>query len=151
MSDFSIKWLKAWSLLTAAIGLMFAVYDLPVLGKPAQWFTDAVFLRPLGSALSATPDVALPNALLGAITLGWGLFMWAVIEPLAKHDAAALRRAFVLAFTVWFAFDQWGSLRAGAYGNMLSNTLFYGAFIFPFLMQRNGRIATTWSGRIPQP
>jgi hypothetical protein len=142
LTEFWIKWLKGWSLFVAAFGLVYAMYDLPFLGKPGRWFMDYAFLRAFGTQSPMTPETVLSNGVLGAVTFGWGVFMWSVVEPLAKHDPAALRRAFTLTFTAWYVVDQWASWRAGAFGNMLSNTLFYGAFMLPFLTRHIGHFAT---------
>jgi hypothetical protein len=135
MSDFWIKWLKGCSLFIVAVGAMFAVIDLPVIGKPAQLFIDFCYFR-----LFSTPPVLLSRealfatSLSGAITVGWGLFMHQTIEHLARTNPATLRWALGLAFTVWFVLDQAGSWRNGGYGNLISNCAFYALFMWPLVM-----------------
>lgn len=137
MSEFWVKWLKDWSLFVTAFGILFALIDLPAIGRPAQVFNDFAFMRLFsGASVPMTPDLAVANGVLGAMMIGWGLFMYLSIESLARHDAAPLRRAFTIAFTIWVLFDQAASSRAGAYGNMVSNVSFYLMFMAPFIAER---------------
>jgi hypothetical protein len=135
MSDFWIKWLKTSSLLLVAVGVMFAVIDMPVIGKPAQLFIDFCYFR----LFSAQPvplsrEALFATSLTGALTVGWGLFMHQTIEHVARVNPAVLRRAVGLALTVWFVLDQAGSWRNGAYGNMITNCAFYAVFMLPLLL-----------------
>jgi hypothetical protein len=135
MSDFWIKWLKACSLIIIAAGALFAVVDLPVIGRPAQLFVDFCYFRLFGTQpVQLSREALFATSITGALTVGWGLFMHQTIEPLARTHAALLRRTVGLAFTVWYVLDQAGSWRNGAYGNLISNTLFYAAFMLPLLV-----------------
>jgi hypothetical protein len=135
MSDFWIKWLKGCSLLIVAVGVMFAVIDLPLIGKPAQLFIDFCYFRLFNAhSVPLSREALFATSLSGAITVGWGVFMHQTIEHLARSNPAALRRAVGLAFTVWFVLDQAGSWRNGGYGNMLSNIAFYAIFMLPLLV-----------------
>lgn len=135
MSDFWIKWLKGWSLFTIAFGAMFAVMDLAGLGTPARLFTDVAFLRMPGSVPpGAGREGLLMAGIMGAVMMGWGLYMHQTVETMARADAGQLRRAVISAFTLWFLFDQAASWRMGAYGNMVSNVAFYAVFMLPFVV-----------------
>lgn len=135
MSDFWIKWLKGWSLFTIAFGAMFAATDLGVLGAPARIFTDIAFLRMPGAVpLEAEREGLLMAGIMGAVMMGWGLYVYLTVETMARADAGQLRRAVLGAFTLWFLFGQAASWRMGAYGNMVSNTAFYAMFVVPFLV-----------------
>lgn len=135
MSDFWIKWLKGWSLFTIAFGAMFAVMDLSGLGTPARLFTDIAFLRMRGAtALVPGREGLLMAGIMGAVMMGWGLYLYLTVETMARADAGQLRRAVLGAFTLWFLFDQAASWRMGAYGNMVSNVTFYAVFVLPFLV-----------------
>lgn len=135
MSDFWIKWLKGWSLFTIAFGAMFAVMDLSGLGTPARLFTDIAFLRmPGATALMPGREGLLIAGIMGAVMMGWGLYLYLTVETMARADAGQLRRAVLGAFTLWFLFDQAASWRMGAYGNMVSNVTFYAVFVLPFLV-----------------
>lgn len=134
MSAFWVKWLKFWGGFTAVFGVLFAVIDLPVLGLPARLFNDLIFLRLFqGTRPTLTPDLVASNGILGAVMCGFGLFLCKSVETLAKHDVAAMRHAMLVAFLSWYALDQWVSFRAGAYGNMVTNTVFFAAFLLPFV------------------
>jgi hypothetical protein len=135
MSDFWRTWLKGWSLYLAAFGVLFALIDLRLIGMPAQLFNDWAFLRLFsGTSAPLTPDLAVANGVLGAMLIGWGLFMYYAVDPMSKDDAAPLRRAIGMSMTAWFLFDQAASWRGGAYGNMITNLLFYGVFMLPLLL-----------------
>jgi uncharacterized membrane protein len=141
MSDFWIKWLKGCSLFIIAIGVMFAVVDLPIVGRPAQLFIDFCYFRLFSAPpVQLSREALFATSLTGALTVGWGLFMHQTIEHLARSHPAVLRRAVGMAFTVWFVLDQAGSWRNGAYGNPISNCGFYALFMLPLIV----------SGR-PQP
>lgn len=144
MSDFWIKWLKGWSLFTIAFGAMFAVMDLGALGAPARLFTDIAFLRiPGGAPLSAGREGLLMAGIMGAVMMGWGLYLYLTVETMARADASQLRRAVLGAFTLWFLFDQAASWRMGAYGNMVSNVTFYAVFVLPFLIAERRTVDQT--------
>jgi hypothetical protein len=135
MSDFWIKWLKGCSLFIIAVGVMFAVIDLPVIGRPAQLFIDFCYFRLFSAPpVQLSREALFATSLSGALTVGWGLFLHQTIEHLARINPAALRRALGLAFTVWFMLDQAGSWRNGGYGNMISNCGFYALFMRPLLL-----------------
>jgi hypothetical protein len=144
MSDFLVKWLKGWSLFTIAFGAIFAVMDLSGLGQPARLFTDIAFLRMPGSApLSVGKEGLLMGGIMGAVMMGWGLYVHQTVETLARADAGVLRRALIGAVTRWFLADQAVSWRAGAYGNMVSNVAFYVVFMLPFVMGRGRQGSAT--------
>lgn len=135
MSDFWIKWLKGWSLFTIAFGAVFAVMDLGVLGTPARLFTDIAFLRMPGAApLAVGKEGFLMAGIMGAVMMGWGLYVYLTVETMARADAGQLRRALLGAFTLWFLVDQAASWRMGAIGNMVSNVALYAVFVLPFVM-----------------
>jgi hypothetical protein len=135
MSDFWIKWLKSCSLFIVAVGVMFAVIDLPIIGKPAQLFIDFCYLRLFSAPpVQLSREALFATSLTGALTVGWGLFMHQTIEHLARTNPVVLRRAIGVSFTVWFVLDQAGSWRNGGYGNMISNCAFYALFMWPLLI-----------------
>lgn len=136
MSDFWIKWLKGWSLFTIGFGAMFAVTDLGVIGAPARIFTDIAFLRLPGAVpVAAGKEGLLMAGIMGAVMMGWGLYVYLTAETMVRADAGQFRRAVLGAFTLWFVFDQAASWRLGAYGNMVSNVSFYAVFVLPFLVR----------------
>jgi hypothetical protein len=137
MSDFWIKWMKASSLVLIAFGFLFALIDLPGIGRPAQLFNDLAFLRLFkGATVPMTPDLAAANGVLGAVMIGWGVFLFLTVDRLVRQDAEGLLRVVAITFTIWYVFDQAASWRAGAYGNMVTNTGFYLMFLAPFLAER---------------
>ena len=82
---------------------------------------------------------------MGAGMIGWGLYVYLTVDVLARSDAGGLRRALVGAFTLWFVVDQAASWRMGAYGNMISNTSLYAAFLRPFMMGQERRTSLSYS------
>lgn len=146
MSDFWIKWLKGWSLFTIVFGALFAVMDLGALGAPARLIADIAFLRVPGSVSGGIGNEGLLMAgIMGAVMMGWGLYVYLTVDVLARSDAGCLRRALVGAFTLWFVVDQAASWRMGAYGNMISNTSLYAAFLLPFMMGQERRTSLSAS------
>jgi hypothetical protein len=137
MSDFWIKWLKSCSLFIVAVGVMFAVIDLPIIGRPAQLFIDFYYFRLFNAQpVQLSREALFATSLSGAITVGWGVFLHQTIEHIARVNPAILRRALGLSFTLWFVLDQAGSWRNGGYGNMISNCAFYAVFMLPMLVGR---------------
>jgi hypothetical protein len=79
-----------------------------------------------------TPELRFAVALMGAVTLGWGLTAWAVARSTAAMSgpvAAATWRRVAAAVTVWFVIDSMLSIATGFGLNAVSNSLIYAAFL----------------------
>lgn len=133
MSTFWTRWLKAWSLVLVAFGSIFTVIDFPLIGRPARLFYQLAFLPASVESPSITPALATANGVMGAVLMGWGLFLYLAVDPMIRDDAALLRRAIALALTVWYVFDTMTSWRCQAFGNVVANTIVYLVFMLPVL------------------
>lgn len=141
MSAFWITWLKLTSAVLAMFGVLLVVADLPGIGLPARLFYDFAFLKFFeGSNLQWTQHFLAANGVLGAVTMALGLLLYHAAANLAANHPEILRRLILGTMPVWYVVDQFASLRAGAYGNMISNTAILLALIAPFLVKQPMRL-----------
>ena len=120
-------------------GVICALSSHLALSAPIGHVLDAVFWPIDGGQGAAASETRLLLAILGGITLGWGLTIWHLAgEPLARMPGLIrpILRSGVLA---WFLLDSAGSLLAGAPLNVAANVIFAAMFLIP--LQRAARAA----------
>jgi hypothetical protein len=76
--------------------------------------------------------MAFTVAILGAVTMGWGLTALAFVD-LADQVGARAWRALGFAMAAWYVVDSAISVAAGAPGNAVSNTLIAATFFIPLI------------------
>jgi hypothetical protein len=84
------------------------------------------------------PALRFSLALMGAVTLGWGATVLAVVRGTGDMPAAqalALWRGITAALLLWYVVDSALSVATGFWRNALSNTVLIGWFLL--LMRRN--------------
>lgn len=77
-------------------------------------------------------------ALMGAVTLGWGATVLAVVRvtgDLPERAAQALWRGITIAIVLWYFVDSGLSVATGFWRNALSNTVLIGWYLL--LMRRS--------------
>lgn len=112
---------------TIAFGLALALAGVPVLGEPADRFYSFAVDLSFGGGMPA--DAEFPLAVVGAVMVGMGALLLVAIHRLGRSDPALLRRMVLIGMTAWYVTDQLASLRAGAHGNMITNTPYYLWFV----------------------
>jgi hypothetical protein len=143
MTTFHRTWLQWWCYALIALGAVFALTVAPSLAGPVALFTDLIFW-PVDGRPALDRASALAMSIIGAVMIGWGLLMAALL----RHDDLAadprVLRAMTTAVTVWFVVDSFVSILGGAWLNAVSNTVIYAAFIWPMLA--SGVLARSASG-----
>ena len=129
MNGFWKRWMRLWCWAVLVFGAVLALSATPGLdAAPRQ------VLRLLGGdpALLDQPALRFAFGLQGALTLGWGLTMIAMID-LAHTAGARAWRSLTGAFLTWYVIDSLISLATGFPLNVLSNTLLTAGYLAPVL------------------
>jgi hypothetical protein len=77
------------------------------------------------------PGMRFGTAILGAVTIGWGLVMLGVVREAAK--GSALWRHLTFAIAAWFVIDSALSVAAGFPYNAVLNIALLASFLAPVL------------------
>ncbi len=128
MTSFWRNWLTIWCGVVVLFGA--------VLTLAASPRTDAP-VRALLAAMGPQRDVAITDplrfatALMGAVTLGWGLTLYAAIRTAVRlgDNGRGLWVGIVASLLVWFAVDSGLSVATGFALNALSNGVLLAAFL----------------------
>lgn len=132
MSRLWSNWLVVWCWGVLAFGALLSTAAIPALdGFMRQLFT-------LFATDPATANAFDQNAvrfglgLQGALTIGWSLTMFALIDA-AKTIGAPAWRALTLSLLAWYAIDSAISVATGFWPNAISNTALMIAYAIPIL------------------
>lgn len=129
MTSFWRQWLRVWCWGVIAFGVILAAAAFPALDAPTRWFYDLV-QWPLDGASSFDENVRFTCGILGAVTIGWGLTLFALIDA-AEKLGPPVWRAMTNALIIWFVVDSAISIAAGAPGNAVSNTVILALYLAP--------------------
>ena len=88
--------------------------------------------NPETAATFDLPAVRFGLGLPGALTIGWALTMFAMIDA-AQAGGARIWRSLTGALLVWYVIDSAISVRTGFALNAASNTLLMASFLIPVL------------------
>lgn len=132
MSGFWRGWLNVWAWLVIVFGLVLAGAGLDATDAAA----DVAFaIVSGGAAMDWTPPLRFSVALMGAVTMGWGLTYLSLFK--AAHqlgDAAGpVWRLATFGMIVWFVIDSVLSVAIGFWLNAVSNTGLAIGYILPVL------------------
>ena len=132
MSSFWFGWLRVWSIAMALFGLILALAAFPATDGPT-----AIIMGPVGheGRLAFTPELRFAFALMGALTIGWVLTMWPLMNVARDFpDAApALWRGLTVALLLWYLLDSGLSIALGYAGNAVSNSLLMIGYLMPMM------------------
>jgi hypothetical protein len=140
MSSIWKIWLNAWAAAVVIFGVVLAGGGLDATDQPVE-----LLLTVLGGGAAPewTPDLRFSVALMGAVSIGWGVTFAAAFD--AAHrlgDAAApVWRMITLAVIVWFVIDGGLSVATGFALNVAPNTVLLAGYLVPVLATgalRNG-------------
>jgi len=87
-------------------------------------------------ALILTPQLHFSFVVLGAVTIGWSLTLFAAIEAATQLDKSYSRTIWILvtaAVISWFVIDSSLSIVTGFGLNAIANTVFIVTFLLPVL------------------
>jgi hypothetical protein len=121
MSAFWRTWLNAWAWVVIVFGLVLAGGGLDATDTVAE---AAFAIVGGGAPLEWTPHLRFSVALMGAVTMGWGVTYLALF--MAAHrlgaDAAPVWRLAMIGMVAWFVIDSALSVATGFWMNAVSNT-----------------------------
>ncbi len=132
MPRFWRTWLNTW----CAVVCLFGV----VLAGAAFEATDSA-TRTMFSVLNDTIEtefnapLRFSVALLGAITIGWSITLYAAIRAAHRlgRDGTAVWRLITVGIAVWYVVDGSLSVATGFGPNAISNTLLLAGYLIPVL------------------
>ena len=132
MSAFWRGWLNVWGWLVIVFGLVLAGGGLDATDGVAEMLLTVMGG---GAAFEWTQPLRFTTALMGAVTMGWGLTFLAVF--MAAHrlgdQAAPVWRLATLGAVVWFVVDSSLSVATGFWLNAVSNTGLMIGYLVPLL------------------
>ncbi|QAX29730.1 excinuclease ABC subunit A [Leisingera sp. NJS204] len=132
----AIRMLKTVTILAAAFGLAMILALATPLGTALSLFIDLAFL-PVDGAQALTPGAAaLMTAISGGLMCGFCVLIYLVTEHIYSTNPALGRRLLIPALLAWYVPDSLGSLAAGAWFNVVMNTLFLLLFLVPLMLAR---------------
>jgi hypothetical protein len=132
MSAFWRTWLNAWAWVVIVFGLVLAGGGLDATDTAAE---AAFAIVGGGAPLEWTPHLRFSVALMGAVTMGWGVTYLALF--MAAHrlgaDAAPVWRLAMIGMVAWFVIDSALSVATGFWMNAVSNTGLAIGYLVPVL------------------
>lgn len=132
MTGFWRTWMTVWCWAVAGLGVMLMGAAFEATSGPTR-LLFAVLHGPEPLDLSA--QMRFSEAVLGAVTLGWGLTLMAAMGAanLLGERGAPVWRAITLSVAVWWGVDCALSMATGYGMNAVPNTVFLAAFLLPIL------------------
>ena len=126
MTIFWRNWLTGWSYFVALFGFVLVGAGLPATDVIAR----AIFAMVGAHDLVWTQELRFAVALMGAVTLGWGITLLAAIRAaIALGDGGApIWRTILTAMLAWYMLDSSMSVATGFWLNAVSNTIILAAF-----------------------
>ena len=132
MSAFWRTWLNSWAWVVIVFGLVLAGGGLDATDTAAE---AAFAIVGGGAPLEWTPHLRFSVALMGAVTMGWGVTYLALF--MAAHrlgaDAAPVWRLAMIGMVAWFVIDSALSVATGFWMNAVSNTGLAIGYLVPVL------------------
>ncbi len=132
MTPFWRNWLLLWCMAVILFGIVLAGAAFEASSGPAR----AAFTL-IGRPLPEMPDSLhrFLLALIGAVTIGWGLTLLAAIRT-AAAPSRPLWVGLTVAVLVWYVVDSLLSVVTGFPLNAVSNTVLLAGFLLPVLAAR---------------
>ena len=129
MNGFWKTWMRVWCWGVLAFGAVLALAAVPALDAAPRWVLDLLGGDP---AMLDQPAFRFAFGLQGALTLGWGLTMIAMIR-IADTGGAPVWRSLTTSLLTWYVIDSLISLSTGFPLNAVSNTLLTVGYLAPVL------------------
>lgn len=143
MTGFWKAWMRAWRLAVLALGAAFAAAAFPATDAITRLYYDAIYW-PLDGQSAFDDGMRFTIAVLGAVTIGWGITILALVQA-AERLGAAVWRALTFALCAWFVIDSALSIAAGVPVNAIANAAFLATYLAPVLgagvLRRSGGLA----------
>lgn len=140
MSTFWRNWLNVWAWVVIVFGLVLAGGGLDATDTIAE---TGFAIVGGGVPMEWTPQLRFSVALMGAVTMGWGVSYLALF--MAAHrlgvEAGPVWRLATVGMIVWFAIDSALSVATGFWINALSNTGLAIGYLVPVLASGAMRVS----------
>jgi len=135
MSRFWLNWMTTWCRAVALFGAVLTLAAFEATDGPVVYLLD---IMNGASPLEVTRPLRFAVALMGAVTLGWGLTLLAAVRAADElvERGAAVWRAIAAGVLFWYVVDSALSVATGFALNAVSNTAFLVAFLIP--LSRSG-------------
>jgi hypothetical protein len=145
MSSIWRNWLVIWSWAVIAFGALLAGAAFPATDAPVRMLMGVMH----GEAPPAMDAyLRFGVALLGAVSIGWGVVMLGVMQVAFRMgaEAAPIWRAITTGVVIWYVVDSALSVTTGFALNAASNTALLVGYIIPIfasqaMQPRTGRSA----------
>jgi hypothetical protein len=140
------KGLRAAAFVTLiAFGPICALSAYAPLSGPMALVLDGAFWPMDGGQGTGHGETRLLLAILGGITLGWGVTIWQLAGAPLVRDPGLIRPIIRNAVLAWFVLDSAASFLAGAPLNVVANVVIAAAFLIP--LSRGGHGLTVVENR----
>ncbi|MBA4011066.1 MAG: hypothetical protein C0481_04295 [Phenylobacterium sp.] len=130
MNGFWRKWLNGWCAVVALFGVVLAGGAAEATSGPVRALLD---LLNGPEPLQIEGPMRFGLAVLGAVTIGWSLTLFAAIDAAMRLGplGAPVWRMILASGLVWFVIDSALSLATGFGLNLIPNTIFIAGLIAP--------------------
>lgn len=130
MTNFWRRWLAVWCIAAGLFGAVLTGAAFPATDGPARALL--AFQNPAADA-TMTAALRFSVALMGAVTLGWAVTIWAAIVAADRLGAQGrpVWGWLVMSVVGWFVIDSGLSIATGFALNTVSNAVLLVGFLWP--------------------
>jgi len=132
MNAFWTTWIKVWCWGVILFGAALAAGGLPASDGILRMLYGLLSSGPLPDGFLDAPGLRFSVALMGAVTMGWGLTILFLLPAILAAGAPAWR-GLTAALVIWFVIDGALSAATGFALNILPNTALAIAYFVPLL------------------
>lgn len=132
MSAFWKTWITVWCWGIIMFGAVLAAGSLPATDGIVRLLYGILSASPLPADFLEAPGIRFSVALMGAVTMGWGLTILFLLPAIHVAGASAWR-GLTAAMVIWFMIDGALSAATGFALNNLPNTALAIAYLVPVL------------------
>lgn len=132
MSNFWKTWMSVWCWGVILFGVVLAAGGLPATDGVVRTLYGILSSHPLPDNFLDAPGLRFSVALMGAVTIGWGLTILFLLPAIHAAGASAWR-GLTAALVIWFVIDGLLSAATGFALNNLPNTALAIAYLAPVL------------------
>lgn len=123
-------WLKISSLAIMAYAILFFLGSIDMLQNPVELVLDLSNWPIDGLQNYNAQTTVFLSAILGGVLLGWAVLILMLV-PIYDKEPEKIRKAVLMGFLSWFAFDSLGCIFAGNHTNAISNIILLFVLIGP--------------------
>lgn len=123
-------WLQLWCVGVVLFGVVLALGGIPATEEPTRLLLDILN----GSApVEMTDPLRFACAVLGAVSIGWGITLHAAIDAAQRLGAAGgpVWRMTLIGVVTWFVIDSCLSVATGFGLNVIPNLVLLIGFLWP--------------------